>query len=99
MGQAAVEIVGCADQREMGEGLEKVSGVLAARSDLFRKQSQMIGVAESFIKDESSLIQFSHACKSHRESFAIHEWAREMSASVPAAAPDPSPPSTSNATG
>ena len=33
--QPAVEIVGSADQREMGKGLGKISGVLAARSDLF----------------------------------------------------------------
>ena len=33
--QPAVEIVGSANQREMGEGLGKISGVLAARTDLF----------------------------------------------------------------
>ena len=33
--QPAVEIVGSADQRKMGEGLGKITGVLAARTDLF----------------------------------------------------------------
>ena len=53
--EPAVEVVGGADEREVGEGLREVAEVLRLRPQLLTVQSQMIGVAQHLLEEEARL--------------------------------------------
>src|SRR5207245_7957595 len=60
-GEPAVQVVGGADERQVGEGLGKVAEVLGLRAQLLAVQAQVVGVAEHLLEEESRLLQIPHA--------------------------------------
>src|SRR5882724_8403775 len=55
--ERAVEIVGCADKREMGEGLREVAERFAARADLFCVQAEMVRIAEHALEKKARFVE------------------------------------------
>lgn len=56
-----VEIVGGADEGEVGEGLGEIAEVFAAGSEFFGVEAEMIGVAEGFIEEEPGFLKVAGA--------------------------------------
>src|SRR5215831_19888395 len=62
-GEAAVEIEGGADERQVREGLREVAEMLRLKTQLLAVQPEVIGVAEHFLEEEPRLVQVPHAGK------------------------------------
>src|SRR4051812_46664246 len=56
LSQQQVEVVGGADESQVGQRLRKVADQLAFRADLLRKKAQMIGVGEQLFKKQLRLL-------------------------------------------
>src|SRR2546422_4395292 len=61
--QLAVEVVGGADQREVGERLREVAEQLAGAPDLLGVEAEMVRVGEHLVEDEQCLVQPARAGK------------------------------------
>src|SRR5262245_51720591 len=60
-GQASIEIVGGADQRQVSKGLREVSEMLRPRAELLAVQPEMVGIAEHLLEEEPRLLKIPHA--------------------------------------
>ena len=55
--EGPIEIVGCAYQSEMCEGLGEVAKMLAAGTELFRVETQVIRIADHLLEEQSSFLE------------------------------------------
>src|SRR5688572_12090373 len=56
-GQTPVQVIGCANESNMGEGLGKVSQVFATEAEFFSVQAKMIGVSQGLLEKETGFVQ------------------------------------------
>ena len=56
-----VEVEGCADQREMGEGLREVPEVLTTVAELLAVEAEVVRVAEHLLEVVARLLEFTEA--------------------------------------
>ena len=55
-GQAPIQVVGCTNQGQVGEGLGKVPQVFATQSEFLSVQAKVIGVAERLLEKEAGFV-------------------------------------------
>jgi hypothetical protein len=56
-GQAPVQVIGCTNESNMGEGLGEVSQVFATQAEFLSVQAKMIGVPERLLEKEAGFVQ------------------------------------------
>src|ERR1035441_1682362 len=69
LGQSLIQRPRGANEGNVGKGLRKVAQMLAARPQLFRVETEMIGVAQSLFKDQARLLHIARP----RQAFDIPE--------------------------
>ena len=77
--QAAIQIVGGADQGQMREGLRKISQVFAPWPQFLGVETEMVGIAESLFKEEPGLFQITRS----PQAFDVPEGAHGKRALIP----------------
>ena len=64
-GEGPIEVVSCADQRQMGKCLGKISEMLTAWTEFLRIKAEVIGVTDCLFEKEARLLKITGA----REAF------------------------------
>src|SRR5579859_1802219 len=70
--EPAVEVVGGADEREMGERLGKISQMLSAGAQLLPIEPHVVGVAQHFLGQEPRLLEVAGPGNAHDEPEGAH---------------------------